>query len=219
MKRDFMQTNEEAFFKNRISFIPSMFGIRVEIETRRLYIRSYDARDYENCISLYGDEKLTKYFDGGKPRSKNEVENLVNEKGVKYFRDGIPFGLFSIFNKENMTFIGQIDLIPFDNKGTVEIGFILLREYHNQGFCQEATRAFILDYVNELNRSPFKFFQIPITKIVATTHPENYASKRVMEYVGMNFEKSLNRFNQPRLMFSYIPKTSNQNTGDDFHGR
>jgi RimJ/RimL family protein N-acetyltransferase len=190
-----------------ISFYHEFHVLRVEIETERLYIRSYKDDDFENSAILYSYETLTKYFDHGKPKSRLEVENLINDKGSKYFDRGEPFGLFSIFQKKSMAFIGQIDLIPLDEPGVVEIGCIFDTRYHNQGFCPEAVRAFIFAYVEALHSNGFKSNGLPVNKIIATVHPANHASKRIIQNIGMTFDKSEERFGHPRLWFSYTCKT------------
>lgn len=198
---------EDGVFKPQISFFLDGLDLKIEIETERLCICSYKEDDFENFVKLYSDEKLTKYFDHGKPRSRLEVKKLTDENGSKFFKNGEPFGLFSIFQKKDMAFIGQIDLIPFNEPGVVEIGCIFDRKYHNQGFCPEAVRAFVFAYVNELNNKGFKFNGVPINRVIATVHPANLPSKRVLQNIGMTFEKSEERFGHPRLWFSFIPKS------------
>ena len=176
--------------------------VRVEIETERLYIRSYKDEDLENCIKLYGDQSLTKYFDDGRPKSRHEVIKLTDENGKKFFETGAPFGLFSIFLKSDMSFIGQIDLIPLDAPETVEIGCIFDRKYHNQGYPGEALRAFLFSYVKKLNHQGYTYHGMSIKKVIATVHPANKASKRLVHNLGMTFEKIEERFGHPRLWFS-----------------
>lgn len=180
--------------------------LSIEIITERLYIHSYRIGDFENCVALYGDKRLTKYFDHQRPRSRGEVQSLIEEKGFKYFYQGLPFGLFSIFDKKDMGFVGQADLIPTIDPEIVEIGVILHREYHGTGYALEATETLLKPFVNELNRSNYKYYDSIISKVIATCHPDNYASQKLMRKMGMMLEKSQERFGNPRLWFAYIPK-------------
>ena len=208
IKKDLMQRNiDDLFFlKSRIGCYFAGQLLTVEIETERLYIHSYKDSDFENCLCLYGDESITKYFDHGKARSETEINELVHEKGKKYFSKGEPFGLFSIFSKKSNTFIGQIDLLPTDAPCIAEIGFILHQEYQNQGFCTEAVKAILFDYVEEINFRGPKCWGVPINKVIATVHPSNLSSKRVLQKIGMSFDKIQERFEKPRLWYS-IPIT------------
>lgn len=197
-----MPHNSNLYQKPHVSFYHEFSALKVVIETQRLSIRSYKDEDFESSAMLYSHEKLTKYFDQGKPKSRLEVESLINNIGTKYFNMGEPFGLFSIFQKKDMAFIGHIDLIPIDEPGSVEIGCIFDRRYHNQGFCSEAVRAFIFTYIESLNNEGFKSNGFVINKIIATVHPSNYASKRIIQNIGMTLDKSEERFGHPRLWFS-----------------
>ncbi len=105
--------------KPRISFQLDGNELFVEMETDNLYVRSYKDEDFENCVLLYGDEGITKFFDHGKPRSRKEVEDYVAQRGRRYFNRGEPFGLFSIFDKQDMSFMGQVDLLPTGEPGVV----------------------------------------------------------------------------------------------------
>lgn len=194
-----VQTKDE--FKSEVFLSEEESVVQVEIETPRLLIRSYHVQDFEECVALYGNTKITKFFDHGKPRSRNEVKKLIREK-TGYFKKGQPFGLFSIFLKNSMTFIGQIDLIPV-KPGVVEIGFILLAKYQNKGFGSEIVNAFLLDYVNELNVQGYSYGGSPIKEVIATVHPLNLPSKKLMEKMGMHFKKFQNRFDAPRLWYTY----------------
>lgn len=191
---------KSPFLRPHISFHLENDVLQVRIETERLYILSYEDSDFENYLSLYSNETITKYFDHGKTRSRNEVEELIKKKGKKYFINKKPFGFFSIFNKKDMAFMGEIDLLPY-RKGTVEIGFILDTQFHNQGFCSEAVKAFIRYYVEELNHND-KFEISTINHVMATVHPENQPSRKILEKTGMSLDRIHDRFGHPRLWYS-----------------
>lgn len=196
-----------------ISFNFESSGLEIEIETSRLYIRSYQHADFENCVVLYGDQRITKYFDHGKPRSLSEVEEYIEKRGRKYFEKMEPFGLFSIFDKKDMAFVGQVDLLPFDEEeGVLEIGCILHMNYHKQKIGTESVRLLIFNYVNELIARGFSVGRAPIRKVIGTVHPENLGSKKIIENAGMTFDKFGTRFGHPRLWYS-IPVPFAQKTG------
>lgn len=169
----------------------------LKIETERLFIRPYQAEDFEKSVVLYGDEILTRYFDHGLPRSKKEVRHLIKSI-YKIAKSDEFLGLFSIFSKENMSFIGHIDCLPTIDPGIVELGYILHTHSQNRGFCSEAVKAFLFDYIPALNlRSNI----IKIDRVIATVHPENIQSKKIIEKMGMHFEKFLIRFGNPRMKY------------------
>ncbi len=186
--------NEES----GVQYLQNGKHLRIEMESPQLFITSYSDQDFEHCLSLYGDENLTRYFDHGKPRSRSEIRELIEIKGHQYFRQGLPFGLFSLFEKKTNVFIGQVDLLPTERQGEIEVGYILQSEYQNKGLCTEAINA-LLKFAKRIKEN---FPNLSINKIIATFHPQNTASKRVLEKVGMKYEKSLLRFGQPRILYS-----------------
>lgn len=190
-----------CFLQPYISFNLDI-SLEIEIETQRLYIISYKDSHFENCVSLYGNELITKYFDHGTVRNRQEVEKLIHERAKFFFTNHKPFGLFSIFRKEDMEFIGQIDLLPLNELGTVEIGFIINEKYQNRGYCTEAVKTFMFYYVEELNYRKFGRKKFQINKIIATVHPENQPSIKILEKVGMSLYKVQERFGNPRLWYS-----------------
>lgn len=198
------------FIKPFISISIDSSTCFVEVVTERLVIRSCIEEDFNNCVLLYGDEKIVGYFDSGKTRCSSEVFALLKERAFKYFRNGKPFGLFSVFLRESETFIGQIDLLPTLDIGVMEIGFIFLQEYQNKGFCSEAAKAMIFEYVEELNFRKYSCKELPIYKIIATVHPENKPSIKVLEKIGMTLNKRRDRFGQPRLWYSVLTSEGSQ---------
>lgn len=200
-----MQIVQNSYFlKPRISFYFQSDRLRVKIETERLYIFSYHDKDFEHCVSLYGDKKITSFFDHGRARTRSEVKDLILEKGNRYFFDGKPFGLFSIYCKEKMNFLGQVDLLPSGEVGVVEVGFILHEKYQNKGYCTEAVKALLFDYITELNFRGPKCEELPIYKVMATAHPLNQSSKSILFKVGMTYDKFQKRFDRPRMWYSML---------------
>lgn len=83
------------------------------------------------------------------------------------------------FLKHNMEFIGWSGLAYLPEFDAIDLGYRFLPEYWGKGLATEASLA-ILDYgFNTLN----------IETIIAIAMPENRASTRVMEKVGMRFDK------------------------------
>jgi RimJ/RimL family protein N-acetyltransferase len=194
--------------KPKVSIKHHHGALKVKIETRRLYLVSYEDDDFEKCVSLYGNEAITQLFDYGKAKTREEVAEMAAQKGKKYFNAGEPFGLFSIFSKKGNVFMGQVDLVPAKGSGVAEIGGILDEPYQGRGYYTEAIRAIMVYYVNELNRRGYLCHGKPIKKVVATVHPENTASKKAHIKVGMHLEKEEVRFGKPRLWYVYYPESA-----------
>lgn len=196
-----LKFSEAQISKSQILFNFIGEAVEVEIHTERLLIRSYKLEDFEKSLSLYGNASLVQFFDHGKPRSKEEVEILINQSTL-YFAKGEPFGLFTVISKDTGCFLGHIDVFPGTDPSICEIGYIFDENHHGQGYCTEAVKNLIFAYLITLNKKASLFLNSPISEVIATVHPKNVASRKILEKVGMTFVKSQNRFDNPRLWYS-----------------
>lgn len=161
--------------------------LTIETETPRLYIRSYHTCDYEDCLAIYSNPELTHFFDHGEPRAKAEVDEYIASRGLYFFEKGLPFGLFSVFLKDYKTFIGQVDLVPTEDPGEVEIGWIFRKEFQNFGYCSEAVIDFLIPFAKILAKKNIESNGKKISSIIATAHPKNLASQRIISKSGLSF--------------------------------
>lgn len=177
-----------------ISINSKFSKLSIEGWTERLFIRSYLDIDFRECIGLYSDKEITKYFDHGKPRNSQEIFEFVQERGSRYFERGKPYGLFSIFLKDISIFIGQVDLVPTDNPGEVEIGWIFHKEFQNKGYCSEAVLEFLIPLVIKIQKQGFKSNNLIINRVIATAHPDNLPSNKIIQKAGLSFYQSQLRY-------------------------
>jgi len=76
--------------------------------------------------------------------------------------------------------IGWCGLAFLDKTEEIEIGYGIAKEYWGRGFTTEAATASIR----------YGFEEARLNRIVAVAMPENITSRRVMEKIGMKFEKT-----------------------------
>jgi RimJ/RimL family protein N-acetyltransferase len=81
--------------------------------------------------------------------------------------------------REGLEPIGTCGLIKREQLPDVDIGFAYLPEFRGQGYAIEAARA-VLAYGKR---------QFGLSRIVAIVSPDNTGSIRVLEKVGMKFER------------------------------
>ena len=188
--------------KENITFVNNGAKIDIQGFTNRLFIRSYQDEDYKACLSLYSDPVITRYFDHGEPRSRSEIDAHIQERGRFFFDKGEPFGLFSVFLRTDNQFIGQADLMPTGNRGEVEIGWILHKTWQNQGYCSEGTQCFLLPLIYKLKEKNYQSGEAVINRVIATAHPENGASQKIIQKLGFSMYKSSVRYGgRPRFWF------------------
>jgi RimJ/RimL family protein N-acetyltransferase len=85
---------------------------------------------------------------------------------------------FAVLLKAADLLIGHMEFHPWFAPQTYEIGWVFDRAYHGRGYATEAAVALL--------RHGFE--ALDLHRIIATCQPENVASRRVMEKLGMRLQ-------------------------------
>ena len=151
--------------------------VNILIETERLLLREITLDDKEDLFRLHSDPEVQKYTGEPVVRSLEEIENAIERRIVHYKKYG--FGRWATILKSGNHFVGWAGLAYLPEFDVVDLGYRFLAEYWGLGIATEASKA-ILEY---------GFNQLGLKEIVAIAVKENKASIRVMEKVGMEFDK------------------------------
>lgn len=153
----------------------------VILETERLILRRLVIEDLDGLFALYSDSEIRRYFpDGTLTRDETREE-------LEWFLHGHPehpeLGLWATVHKTTGKFIGRCGLLPWeiDDRLETEIAYLLDKSYWHQGLATEAARG-ILKYA---------FEQLHLSRLICLMHPENVASQKVAERIGMTLERSV----------------------------
>ncbi len=167
------------------------------LQTQRLYMRPVDAdHDLPECIDLYARKEENRLFESG-PKTEVETARYVDQFATRQFRNFPPFGIYAVFRKEDHVFIGHADLFTIDQEqmGDVEIGFILKKEFQGQGYGFEIALA-LKNYAYDLS-----LHHPRVKRMVATAHPDNVPSWKILEKLGMQFVGQEEKFNGLRKVY------------------
>jgi [ribosomal protein S5]-alanine N-acetyltransferase len=150
------------------------------LETPRLLVRRFTPEDWPSVFTYASDAEVMAYIPSGP----------LDETGVKAFiarpetEEGASYAL--ILKAENQL-IGHMVFHPWYAPHTFEIGWALGKAHHGQGYASEAALALL----------KYGFETLNLHRIIATCQPENIASYRVMEKLGMRregwFQKCIHR--------------------------
>jgi len=91
------------------------------------------------------------------------------------------FGRWATIYKANQRLIGHCGLEYLASLDEVEVNYLLGQEYWGQGLATEAA--------NTLLR--YGFTSLRFERLVALAQPENFASQRVMEKIGMQYQRNI----------------------------
>lgn len=167
------------------------------IETERLYLRKLQQEDLSAMSKVLQNEKVMYAWEHA--FSAAEVAQWLQDCQRRYEEDG--FGYLAVMEKKSGKFIGMAGPLMenIDGSKVPGIGYILDNAYWQQGYAVEAARG----SVNYLLSLGYK-------KIVAEIRPENHASRRVAEKLGMQIEGELVKHyrgkDMPHLLYFYCEK-------------
>lgn len=147
------------------------------LETDRLVLRWLSPEDAEFILQLLNEPAWLRFIGNKSVRTVEDARSYILKGPVEmYSRHG--FGLYLVGLKEEGAPIGICGLIKRDSLEDVDIGFALLSAFWGKGYAYEAASA-----VMAYGKRAFG-----LTRLVAITSPDNYASGRLLEKLGFNFE-------------------------------
>jgi RimJ/RimL family protein N-acetyltransferase len=156
--------------------------MQIFLETERLVLRRFTEDDVENLLELDGDPDVMRFINGGRPTSRDEVENEILPAFLDYYQDYAGYGFWAAVEKSTGGFIGWFHFRPAEGApaGEVELGYRLRRSAWGKGYATEGSWALIQK----------GFVELGVRRVVASTMVVNVASRRVMEKAGMNFVRT-----------------------------
>jgi len=148
------------------------------LETQRLVLRQFSADDAEFILELVNEPSFIQNIGDRGVRSVSNAERYIETGPVaSYARFG--FGLYCVELKESGKPIGMCGLIKRDSLDDVDIGYAFLPRFWSKGYAVESALA-----VREYGKNV-----IGLRRLVGITDPANEGSIRVLEKIGLRFEK------------------------------
>ena len=156
---------------------PSQGSEDLRIVTDRLELRPLAFADLGALHELYGDPDAMRYM-GGPTASVDESE--LRLQGLLEHQERHGFSRWAVLERGGASVLGEAGLTLFELRGPdIELGYRLKTPYWGRGYATEAASAWVAHGFDELG----------LRRIVGVAHPENGASQRVLEKVGMRFER------------------------------
>ena len=153
-----------------------------EIETARLRLRAFRPDDLDALCQVFGDPEVMKYISGGEPRTREATAEGLNRSIEGWRKRG--FGLWAVEERATGRMVGYCGLIYLEDTPEIEVAYGLAKSAWGKGFAVEAARAAL----------EFGFGELKLERIVAVVNPENVASRRVLEKLGMKHTKDVHHY-------------------------
>jgi len=150
------------------------------LETDRLNLRLLDAADAAFYLRLVNQPSWLRYI-GNRGVHTLEQAQLAIAQGPHTMYERFGFCLYLVEIKNGGVAAGICGLIKRDTLDDVDIGFAFLDEHCGRGFAYEAASA-VLEHAGR---------KLGMRRIVAITAPDNTQSIRLVEKLGLRFDRQL----------------------------
>ena len=150
------------------------------IETARLRLRMFRPGDLDDLAAMFSDPDVMKYVEDGKPANREQAHKALDSIIQHWRRHG--FGRWAVEDKATREFVGFGGLRSLF--GMPEVVYHFATAHWGKGLATELGRASLR----------YGFETHSFARIVAIAKPENAASIRVMEKLGMGLEKHANYY-------------------------
>jgi RimJ/RimL family protein N-acetyltransferase len=146
-------------------------------ETKRLRLKKLTLDDADFMFRLLNSPLFIQYIgDRGIHTLDDAQTYLTNAPLRSYEING--FGMYRVDLSETNEAIGLCGLVKREGLQDVDLGFAFLPGYEGRGYATEAAAEMLL-----FARDAFH-----LKRVVGITSPENLASIRVLEKIGMKYE-------------------------------
>lgn len=147
-------------------------------ETQRLRLRQLQKDDAAFILELLNEPSfLENIGDKGVRTLDDARQYILTGPMASYDKHG--FGLYLVQLREDFTPIGICGLLQRDGLDDPDIGYAFLPRFWSKGYAFEAASAVLTWAKNTLG----------LKRIVAITAPENHSSIRVLNKLGLQFER------------------------------
>ena len=155
-------------------------------ETERCFINTIKKSDYVDVKNLYRNQEVRKFLGGIRSDTsiKEVFADMLNSSNDSYY--------WVVREKHTDKFIGLVSLDLHHEGVHLELSYQFLPKWWGKGYATEVVQLLINYALNELK----------LSKVIAETQTANKSSCRLLERIGMEFERTITRFGAEQAIYS-----------------
>jgi RimJ/RimL family protein N-acetyltransferase len=165
------------------------------LETRRLVLRAFEARDFEPYAQNFLNPDSNRFLPGAQKNRRTAFQSFTSALGqwaltgtgwwmLELRESRAPIGSVGAFYRESA--LGRLE------SSDLEVGWNVFRPHWRNGYATEAARA-ALDWALRTRKPP---------RVIAYIDKENVASVRVAEAIGLRFTEEASFYGEPVGLWS-----------------
>jgi RimJ/RimL family protein N-acetyltransferase len=152
----------------------------VVVETPRLILRRLTLDDAGFILRLLNEPSFLEFIGDKGVRTLDDACDYMLKGPIGSYEE-FGFGLYRVELKEQATPVGMCGLVKRETLSDVDVGFAFLPEFWSKGYAIESASA-VLEFART---------NLRLTRLVGIARPDNHASIRVLEKLGMKFEQRI----------------------------
>jgi RimJ/RimL family protein N-acetyltransferase len=152
------------------------------LSTERLLLRLPTAGDAPFIVRLLNDPAWLQHIGDRGVRTEADARAYITDRLLDSFRRH-GLGLWVVEQRSNEVPLGLCGLLKRETLDDVDIGFAFLPEARGLGIAQEAARCTLQHASASLG----------LRRIVAIASPGNFASARLLQRLGLSFERVIDQ--------------------------
>jgi ribosomal-protein-alanine N-acetyltransferase len=150
------------------------------LETQRLVLRRFTLEDATFALELVNDPAWLEHIGDRNVRNLEDARAYL-EKGTLAMYERMGFGMYVVALRNTEEPIGSCGLVKRDGLDDVDIGYAFLPQFRGCGFALESAAAVLEHGKRDLG----------LKRIVAIVAPGNLRSIKVLEGIGLQFERMM----------------------------
>ena len=159
------------------------------LHTNRLIGTSLSAEDFGDLCNMHQEPGVMATLGG--LRSAEQTQRFLRENLDHWEKHG--YGIWVFRQQVDRRFVGRGGLrnVTLGGKNEVEVAYAVMAEFWSKGVATEIATVSL----------KVAFERIGIGNIVAFTLPTNWASRQVMEKVGLRYERDITHAGLPHVLY------------------
>jgi RimJ/RimL family protein N-acetyltransferase len=151
------------------------------LETPRLRLRPFTLEDASFIVVLLNSPGWLAFIGDRGVRTDEDARRYLAAGPIASYAQHHGLGLYRVARREDDAPVGMCGLLRRDTLPDVDVGFALLPEHCGCGYASEAAEAVIAH-----GRAAFG-----LRRVAGITKPDNVASIRVLEKLGLRFQREI----------------------------
>ncbi len=149
-------------------------------ETERLFLKPTDLEDIDLIFELMNSDKWLKYIGDRNIKTKEDAKQYIIDRHLPNF-EKYGYGSYTVVVKESGEKVGSTGLFKREGLEVVDIGFAFLDAAIGKGYGYESSKKIL-----EAGKTIFG-----LEKVSAITLPTNMASQKLIEKLGLIYQKMI----------------------------